>query len=61
VADFNRYGPAHIRLGDAGLADLPVSGVFSASNQDGLLAALPALYPVRVERRGREIVLRGIK
>jgi transmembrane sensor len=61
VADFNRYGPAQIRLGDAGLGDLPVSGVFSASNQDGLLAALPALYPVRVERRGREIVLHRVK
>ncbi|MNF48307.1 fec operon regulator FecR [compost metagenome] len=43
-----RYGNTHVRLGDAGLAELPVSGSFDSARLDGLLALLPKVLPVEL-------------
>ena len=43
-----RYRGTHVRMGDAGLAQLPVSGSFDSSRLDGLLALLPKVLPVEL-------------
>lgn len=58
VADINRYAPTPIRLSDPALGAWPVSGVFRADNAQGLLDALPLLFPLRVERRADVILIR---
>lgn len=58
VSDINRYAPTPIRLSDPALGAWPVSGVFRADNAQGLLDALPLLFPLRVERRADVILIR---
>lgn len=58
VAEMNRYSPRQIRLADATLGSLRVSGVFHAGDQDALVAVLERGWPLRAERTGEhEIVL----
>ncbi|MDI9240479.1 FecR domain-containing protein [Lysobacter sp. LF1] len=58
VAEMNRYSPRQIRLADAALGSLRVSGVFHAGDQDALVAVLERGWPLRAERTGEhEIVL----
>lgn len=58
VEDFNRYADKPLRLVDLSLAGLPVSGVFRAQDARGFLAALSLLYPVRVQEKDDEILLK---
>lgn len=44
-----RYSGRPVRLGDASLARLEVSGVYRTANAEALLALLPGILPVRVE------------
>ncbi len=44
-----RYSGRPVRLGDASLARLEVSGVYRTANAEALLALLPGFLPVRLE------------
>lgn len=57
VTEVNRYGRTPVRLGDASLRDLPVSGTFSPTEPESLALALEYGWPVRVEQGDGEIVL----
>lgn len=57
VAEMNRYGRTPLRVGDASLGSLPVSGTFNPTEPDSLARALQYGWPVRVERGHGEIVL----
>lgn len=58
VAEANRYSAIKLRLGDPGLANMPVGGSFHAGDNATIAAALSAVFPVRVARSdSREIVL----
>ena len=52
LAEIARYSGRPVRLGDASLARLEVSGVYRTANADALLALLPGFLPVRVEPQG---------
>lgn len=51
VAQINRQHPRPVRLADPSLAAYRISGVFSAADRAGLLAALSRLYPLRLIER----------
>ena len=58
VAEANRYSAIKLRLGDPGLASLPVGGSFRAGDNAAIAAALSAVFPVHVIRSdAHEIVL----
>lgn len=57
VAEVNRYGGTPLRLGDAAVGRLPVSGTFDPKAPESLALALSYGWPVRVERGDGEIVL----
>jgi len=50
IAELARYRPGVIRC-DPSIAPLRLSGTFQLDNTDGVLRALPALLPVKVEYR----------
>lgn len=52
IAQINRQHPRPVRLDDPRLAAYRVSGVFSADDRSGLLAALTRLYPLRLVEDG---------
>lgn len=59
VAEMNRYSSTRLRLADAELGALTVSGVFHAGDQASLVAALRQGWGLQAERTGDgEIVLR---
>lgn len=58
VRRFNRYGGVQMRIGDAAVATMPVSGVFDARNAAAFARALPVLFPVEAVRRDGVIELR---
>lgn len=49
LAEIARYSGRPVRLGDASLAQLEVSGVYRTANADALLTLLPSFLPVRVD------------
>ncbi len=58
VAQINRQHAHPVRLADPSLAAYRISGVFSAADRAGLLAALTRLYPLRlVERDGQTVIV----
>jgi len=57
VAEMNRYTTTKMKIGDPGLDDIRLSGVFYGSDQDSLVAALEQLWHLRVERSSNEIVI----
>lgn len=57
VTEVNRYGHTPLRLGDAAVARVAVSGTFDPTAPESLALALEHGWPVRVERRAGEIVL----
>lgn len=58
VAEVNRYARTKIRIADARLRDLPISGTFVTGDSEILAAALEADFPVRAEKTARhEITL----
>ena len=61
AAEIARYSGRPVRLADASLAELEVSGVYRTANADALLALLPSFLPLRVEAgHGGERVLRAL-
>ena len=58
VADLQRYRAGEIRLADAGLGELRVSGVFDTARVDTAIALLPRILPVviRHEPGGRAVI-----
>jgi transmembrane sensor len=53
--EFNRYGSIPIRIEDAALRALPITGVFEAYDVDSFVAFLSTLEGVRVERTDARI------
>ena len=58
VAEINRRHAHPVVLADFRLAAYRVSGVFEQSDRQGLLRALAANLPLRVEERGEQTLLR---
>ena len=60
LGEVNRYTTKKVRLGDPGLADLPVAGSFVAGDSELIVEALAAVLPLRVvEGSGGELILFG--
>jgi transmembrane sensor len=57
VAEFNRYSARRIVIADPSVAALRVGGNFRLSNAEAFVRLLEQGFPVRAERRGKEIVL----
>lgn len=57
ILEANRYSEQKLRLGDPRLADVQLSGNFHAGDNGSIADAASLILPVRVERRGSEIVL----
>lgn len=57
IMEANRYSKEKLRLGDPRLADVQISGNFHAGDNASIADAAGLILPVRVERRGSEIVL----
>ena len=57
ITEANRYSREKLRLGDPRLADVRISGNFHAGDNASIADAASLILPVRVERRGSEIVL----
>lgn len=55
--DLNRYFAKPIRLGDASLASLPVTGEFDVSDQDTAVAAIAAAFGLALQKGDSKIVL----
>jgi len=58
VDEFNRYSRRKLRIADPAIGDIPIEGVFNAGDTDAITLALQYAYPLRVDDRGAEIVLR---
>lgn len=54
VESMNRYSTTQLRLGDASLASLKVSGSFHAGDQQALAKALAQGWKLRVQRTGAD-------
>jgi transmembrane sensor len=61
VEEFNRYVSIPIRIEDAALRALPISGVFDAYDIDSFVAFLNTLEGVRVERTDARIRVLAVK
>lgn len=57
VAEANRYSARKLRIGDARLGSLQVSGNFRTGDGASIAAAISQILPLRVENRGTEVVL----
>lgn len=57
IIEANRYSEHKLRLGDPRLADVQLSGNFHAGDNVSIADAVSLILPVRVEKRGGEIVL----
>ncbi|MGH6860329.1 MAG: FecR family protein [Phyllobacterium sp.] len=57
IADVNRYRTGTIRITDARLLDLRVSGIFDIGNPDGVLDAITQTLPVRGIALTRYLIL----
>lgn len=58
LVEMNRHAEVKLRIAEPSLRDLPVSGRFQAGDQQSLLLALQAEWPIRaLPQQGREIAL----
>lgn len=57
VARVNRYAPRKVMLANPSVAEIRISGVFTAGDTDSFLEAVTAFAPVGVERGGGQITL----
>lgn len=57
VAEINRYSPRKLRIADAGLGRLPLSGTFKLGDADSVAATLPAVLPVNTVEHADEVVI----
>jgi len=58
VAAFNRENRVQIRIADASLSDLQLSGTFRIDDAEGFVRVLELFFGVSVERNGSELILR---
>lgn len=61
IAQVNRYAVAKVRLADASLGKIEVSGVFRIDDADALAGHLAQLLGLRVERTAGEIILTHVQ
>lgn len=57
AAEFNRYGPPRLVIGDAAVGQVRVGGNFRWSNIEAFARLLEDGFGIRVERQGERIVL----
>lgn len=57
LAEVNRYSASQIRLGDASLAGVPVSGTFAIGDAMSVVDALQVLLDIQVTRHSDEFIL----
>lgn len=57
VAEINRYSPRKLRIADARLGRLPLSGTFKLGDADSVAATLPAVLPVNTVEHADEVVI----
>lgn len=57
VTEFNRYGAAQITVADSVAAQYRVGGVFRIGDPSSFALAMTNSYPLRMSRRGQDIVL----
>jgi transmembrane sensor len=57
IEEVNRYSTRKLRLGDATLADMAVSGGFLAGESDSIATAFAAVLPIRVVAGDGELIL----
>lgn len=56
VAEMNRYGRKNMRVADAKVGRIRISGVFNVDNPQAFLDLLPAIAPVRVQAAADGVV-----
>jgi transmembrane sensor len=59
VAEFNRYNARKIVIADDRVGAFRVAGSFRANNVDAFVRLLERGYPLHVERRDDEVILKG--
>jgi transmembrane sensor len=59
VAEFNRYNTHKIVIEDDAVGAYAVAGSFRADNVEAFVRLLARGYPLRVERRDQELVIKG--
>lgn len=59
VEEFNRYNRVRLRVPDRALANRTISGQFTASDPESLIAFLETAMPVQVVRKGHDITISG--
>lgn len=57
----NRFARKPLQLGDPQLAELPLSGSFSAGDTDAVLFSLQSLYGIQVKDNGDALILNTVK
>lgn len=57
VERINRYAATKLVVGDAGAANVRISGVFNSEDIDGFVSNLVLAFPLKAVRRGDEVVL----
>jgi transmembrane sensor len=58
VAELNRYNRQQIVIDDPTVNSIRIGGTFRWNNMDGFVRLLQEGFPIRVERRGEEILLK---
>jgi transmembrane sensor len=62
VREFNRYNRIQLSVNDAGLAQRPISGVFSASDPESFVAFIQSVAAVHVKRNeSDDITIEAVK
>lgn len=57
LAEVNRYATTPIRIVDPALATIPIAGTFELGDTASVVSALTALWPIRAEEKGGEVLL----
>lgn len=57
VNEMNRYSRVKLQLGDPGLDNIRVNGMFYGGDQDSLVEALKQVWALHAERKGNEIII----
>ncbi|MDZ5636572.1 FecR family protein [Janthinobacterium sp. GMG1] len=57
LAEFERYGPTHLRLGDAAVGELRLNGSFKLREVASFRRALPQVLPLRLHEEGGSTVI----
>jgi transmembrane sensor len=56
LEEYNHYLRTPIEIGDPGIADRHISGVFRVDDPEGLLRTLQEAFGMRVERHGNDAI-----